>query len=90
MRPGFSPLQERQVEVSRVRVVQKMSYALKKGEEDGSSGRDPERSGVSSRSVPVWRDQPTSDICFSNIGYFTFITMVINGTAGMERESQKM
>ena len=43
------------MEVSRVRVAQKLSYAeaVKKVEEDGSRGRDPERSGVSSRSVPV-------------------------------------
>ena len=47
------------VEVSRVRVVQKLLYAeaVKKVEEDGSMGRDPERSGVSSRSVPVQRDK---------------------------------
>ena len=58
------PVQERQVEVSRVRVVQNLSYAeaLKKVEEDGSRGRVPERSGVSSRSVPVQRDRPTRDI----------------------------
>ena len=36
--------------------MQKLSYAeaVKKVEEDGS--RDPERSGVSSRSVPVQRE----------------------------------
>ena len=57
-------LRERQVQVSRVRGVQKLSYAeaVKKVEEDGSSGRYPERSGVSSRSVPVQMDRPTSDI----------------------------
>ena len=40
-----------------------MSYAeaVKKVEEDGTRGRDPERSGVS-RSVPVQRDRPTSDM----------------------------
>ena len=48
---------------SRVRVVQKLSYAeaAKKVEEDGSRGEGCERSGVSSRSVPVQRDRPTSD-----------------------------
>jgi hypothetical protein len=46
-------VRERQVEVSRVRVVQKLSYAkaVKKVEEDGS--RDPERNGVSrERGIP--------------------------------------
>ena len=42
--------------------MQKLSYAeaVKKVEEDGSRGRDSERSGVSSRSVPVQRDSSTS------------------------------
>jgi hypothetical protein len=43
---------------------------------------------VTSRSVPVQRDKPTSDICFSKIGFLAFIAMVINCTAGMERKSQ--
>ena len=62
---GIRNVRERQVEVSRVRVVQKLSYAeaVKKVEEDGSRGMDPEKSGVSSRSVPVQRDKPKSDIC---------------------------
>ena len=66
-------MQERQVEVSRVRVVQKLSYgeAAKKGQ----GGGDPERSN---RSVPVQRDRPTSDICFSMIRFFAFIVTVIN------------
>ena len=51
--------------------------------ENGSRGRDPERSGVSSRSVPVQRDRPTSDICFSKIVFLAIIAMVINCTAGM-------
>ena len=55
---------------------------MKKVEEDGSRGRDPERSGVSSRSVPVQRDRPTRYICFSKIGVLAFIAMVINCTAG--------
>jgi hypothetical protein len=46
-------VRERQVEVDRVRVVQKVSYAeaVKKGEEDGSKVRDPERIPVCSRSM---------------------------------------
>ena len=58
----------------RVRVVQTLSYAeaVKKGEEDVSRGRDPERSGVSSRSVPVQRDKLASNICFSKIGFVAF------------------
>ena len=55
---------ERQVEVSRVTVVQKLSYAeaVKKVEEGGSRGWDPERSGVSRRVIPVQRDKQTSDM----------------------------
>ena len=85
-------VRERQVEVSRVRVEQKLSYAeaVKKVEEDGSSGRDPERSDVSSRSVPVQRDKPTSDICFSKIAFLAIYAMVINCTARMEHKSQKI
>jgi hypothetical protein len=85
------PVRERPVEVSRVRVVQKLSYAeaVKKVEEYGSRRTDPERSGVSSRYVPVKRDRPISYICFSNIGIFAFIAMVINCIAWMERKSQK-
>ena len=73
------PERERQVGVSRVRVVQKLSYAeaVKKVEEEGARGRDPER-------------RPTSDICFSKIGFLAFIAMVINCTAGIERKSQKI
>ena len=63
---------------------------MKKVEEDGSRGRDPERSGVSSKSVPVQRGRPSSDICFSKIGFLAFIAMVINCTALMERKSQKI
>ena len=57
------------VEVSRVRGVQKLSYAeaVKKVGEVGS--RNPKSSGVSSRSVLVKRDKPTSDISFSKIGF---------------------
>jgi hypothetical protein len=57
-------VRERQVEDTNVRVVQKFSYAeaVKKVEEDESRGRDPERSVMSSRSLPVQRDKPTSDI----------------------------
>ena len=51
------PVRERQVEVTRDRIVQKLWYAeaVKKVKEDGSRGSDPE-SGVSSRYVPVQRD----------------------------------
>ena len=54
------PVSQRQVEVARVRVVQKVSYAeaVKKAEEDGSRVRDPE----SSRSVLAQSDSPTTDI----------------------------
>ena len=63
-----------------------LSYAetVKKLEEDGSTGRDPERSGVSSGSVPVRRCRPTSDGYFSKIGFLAFIAMVINCIAEME------
>ena len=83
---------ERQVEVSRVRIVQKFSYVeeVKKVEEDGSRGRDPKRSGVSSRFVPVQKDRPTSNICFSKIGFLAFIAMVINCTARLECKLQKI
>ena len=51
-------MRKRQDDVSRVRVVQKLTYAeaVKKVEEDGSKWRDPERSGVTSRCVPAQRD----------------------------------
>ena len=42
---------------------------------------------MSSRSVPVQRDRPTSDICFSKVGSLAFIAMVINCTTGMEHKS---
>jgi hypothetical protein len=63
-------VRKRQVEVARVRVVQKVSYAeaMKKVEGDGSRVRDPERIPVSSRFVPASRDRPTSDSCFSKVG----------------------
>ena len=82
------PARARQVEFSRVRVVQKVSYAeaAKKVEEDGSRVGDPERSGVSSRSVPIQRDK---SICFSKIGFLAFIAMVMNCTAGIECKLQK-
>ena len=84
------PVRKRQVEVARV--VQKLSYAeaVKKVEEDGLRGRDPERSGVSSRFILVQRDRLTGDICFSKIGFLAFIEMVINCTAGMKHKSQKI
>jgi hypothetical protein len=51
--------------------VQTVSYAeaVKKVEEDGSRVRDPERIPVNSRSVPEQKDWPTSDICFSKVGF---------------------
>ena len=56
------PVRERetQVEVARVRVVQKVSYAegVKKGV------RDPGRMPVNSRSVPAQRDRPMSDTLY--------------------------
>ena len=82
------PVWGKQVEVSRVRVEQRLSYAeaVKKVEEDGLKGR----SGESSRDIPVQRDWPKSDISFSKIGFLAFIAMVINCTAEMERKSQKI
>ena len=57
----MSHARERQVEVSRVRLVQQLyAEAMKKIEEDGSMGRNPAKSGASSRSVPVQRDSPRS------------------------------
>jgi hypothetical protein len=49
------PVQLKQVEIAKVRVVQRVSYpeAVKKVQEDGSRVRDPERIPVSSRFVPV-------------------------------------
>ena len=78
------PVRERQVEVTRVRVALRVSYAeaVKKVEEDGSRVRDPERICVSSRSVPTQRNRPTTDICLSKIGFLAFIAMVINCTQG--------
>uniref|UniRef100_A0A4W5NVY1 40S ribosomal protein S26 n=1 Tax=Hucho hucho TaxID=62062 RepID=A0A4W5NVY1_9TELE len=69
-----------QVDVARVRVVQKMSHAeeIKEVEECGSRVRDSERIPVNSRSVPEQRDSPMSDICFSKVGFLAFIAMVIN------------
>ena len=77
-----------------VRSVQKAMrtkecVALGKIREDGSRWREPERS-VWGRYVPVQRDRPTSDICFSKIGFLAFIAMVINCTAGIECRSQNM
>jgi hypothetical protein len=72
--------QKGRIEVSRFRIAQKLLYAeaVKKVEEDGSRGRDPERSDVSSRAVPAQRDRPTSDICFRKVGFLAFIAMAIN------------
>ena len=77
-------LRERKVEVTRIREVQRVSYAeaVKKVEEDGSRWRDPERICVSRRSVPAQKDRPMSDICFSKIGFLTFIAVVINHRDG--------
>ena len=77
---------ERQVEVARVTVVQKVSYAeaVRKVEEDGSSVRDPKRLLVSRRLLSVQSDRPTNEMCFSNVGFVAFIVMVINCTAGIK------
>ena len=48
-------------------------------------GRGPERVHVSSRAVPVPRDRPTIDICYSKIDFLAFIAMVINRTAGRRK-----
>ena len=82
------PVRERQVKVSRVRVVEKLSYAeaVKKVEEDGLRGRSVE----SSRDIPVQRDRPKSEISFRKIGFLAFIAMVIHCTAGMECKLQKI
>ena len=63
--------------------MQKVSYveAVKKGEEEGSRGKEPERIPVSSRSVSVQRDK---SICFSKIVFLAFKSMVINCTTEME------
>jgi hypothetical protein len=84
--------QERQVEVARVRFVQKVLYAeaVNKVEEDGSRVRDPKMIPVSNRFSPAQRDRPMSDLCFSEIAFLAFIAMVVNCTAEMERKSQKM
>ena len=76
----------------RVRVVRTVSYAeaVKKVEEEGSRVRDPERIPVNSRSVPEQKDRPTSDISFSKLGFLVFIAVVINCTAEMEHESQRI
>lgn len=54
------------------------------------TGREPERSGVSNRSLSVQRDWPTSDILYASIRLFlmllAFIAMVSKCTAGMERK----
>lgn len=60
--------------------------AVKKVEEDGSGLKDPERIPVSCGSVSAQRDRPTSDTCFSKVGFLAFIAMVINYTAEMERK----
>ena len=79
---------ERQVEVSRVRVEQTLSYAeaVKKVEEDGLRGR----CGESSRDIPLQRDRPQSDISFSKTEFLAFIEIVITCTAGMERKLHKI
>ena len=53
-------VRETQVEVTRVRVVQKVSYAeaVKKVEEDRARVRNPERIPVSRRFVSAQRDRP--------------------------------
>jgi hypothetical protein len=71
-------VRERQVEVARVRVVWKVSYAeaVKKVEEDGLRLR--------------LRDTERCDICFSKVAFLAFIAMVIYCTAEMECKSLKI
>lgn len=56
-------------------------------EEDGYRVRDPER-------IPVSRQRPRKsdgkNMCFSKVGFFAFIAMVLNCTAEMDRKSQKI
>ena len=75
---------ERQIEVTRARVVQRVSYceAVKKVEENGSR--------LSSIFVPVQRDRVMNELCFSKVVFLAFIATVINCTAEMESESQKI
>ncbi|KAK6322226.1 hypothetical protein J4Q44_G00070180 [Coregonus suidteri] len=75
------PVRERQVEVARVRVAQKVSYAeavKRVVEEDGYRVRDPER-------IPVSRQRlieiDGKNMCFSKVGFLAFIAMVFNCTA---------
>jgi hypothetical protein len=72
-------VQERPVEVVRVRVEQKVSYAeaVTRVVDDGS--------GVSSR--PIHSDM---NLCFGKVGFLVFIAMVINCATVMARKSQKI
>jgi hypothetical protein len=73
------PVRERQVEVTRITVVQKVpcAEAVKRVvEEDGSRVRDPKK-------IPGSRG---NSMCFSNVGLLAFMTMVVKYTAGMERK----
>ena len=83
-------LRERQVEVARIRVVQKVPYAeavKRVVEEDGSRVRDPKRIHVSSPK-PIESDR--NNMCFSKVFFLAFKAMVINYTPGMERKSQRI
>jgi hypothetical protein len=75
-------VRERQGEVSTIRLVQKVLYAVavkREVEEDGSSRvRDPERIAMS-RKRPIERDR--NNMCFSKVGFLAFIAMVVNCTA---------
>ena len=71
-------MRERQLEVKRIRVVQKMLYAegvKRVVEKDGSRARDPKRIPVS-RPRPIERDR--NNMCFSKVGFLAFIAMVFN------------
>lgn len=65
-------MRERKVEVARVRVVEKVSYAdvVKKVEEDCSMARDHERLPVKSRILPVQSHRTTNEMCFIKVGFF--------------------
>ena len=83
-------VRERQVEVVRVRVVQKVSYdeAVKRVvEEDGSRVRDPKTIPVSSPR-PIESDR--NNMFFSKVSFLALLAMVINCTTEMECKSQKI
>lgn len=75
-----------EVEVTMVIVVQKVSYA-EVVEEDGYRVRDTERIPVS-KQRPIERDG--NNMCFSKVGFLAFIATIVNCTAEMDWNSQKI